>query len=89
MYVCCVLCVRFTRGELEFSHTLDLKNPWNDSKPVKISRDGQVKIYFSSSNSACLLLVMQEAFLFLKAPQMARICFNDFDISPNSYHCVA
>ncbi|XP_065906118.1 YTH domain-containing protein 1-like isoform X3 [Dysidea avara] len=29
------------RGELEFSHTLDLKNPWNDNKPVKISRDGQ------------------------------------------------
>ena len=29
-------------GELEFSHTLDLKNPWNDNKPVKISRDGQV-----------------------------------------------
>ena len=32
-------------GELEFSHTLDLKNPWNDNKPVKISRDGQVSPY--------------------------------------------
>ena len=21
---------------------MDLKNPWNDNKPVKISRDGQV-----------------------------------------------
>jgi len=34
----------FSRGELEFSHTLDLKNPWNDSKPVKISRDGQASV---------------------------------------------
>ena len=30
------------RGTLEFSVCMDLKNPWNDSKPVKISRDGQV-----------------------------------------------
>ena len=38
-------CIHFIRGELEFSHTLDLKNPWNDSKPVKISRDGQASVY--------------------------------------------
>jgi len=50
MYVCnvCmyvyVVCM-FYRGELEFSHTLDLKNPWNDSKPVKISRDGQASVH--------------------------------------------
>ena len=30
------------RGTLEFSACQDLKNPWNDNKPVKISRDGQV-----------------------------------------------
>ena len=30
------------RGTLEFNKCQDLKNPWNDSKPVKISRDGQV-----------------------------------------------
>ena len=30
------------RGSLEFSVCMDLKNPWNDNKPVKISRDGQV-----------------------------------------------
>ena len=34
----------FISGELEFSHTLDLKNPWNDNKPVKISRDGQASV---------------------------------------------
>ena len=28
-------------GELSFLHTLPLKNPWNENKPVKISRDGQ------------------------------------------------
>lgn len=26
---------------MEFSVCMDLKNPWNDNKPVKISRDGQ------------------------------------------------
>ena len=25
---------------------MDLKNPWNDNKPVKISRDGQVRLMF-------------------------------------------
>ncbi|XP_064387067.1 YTH domain-containing protein 1-like [Halichondria panicea] len=29
------------RGELDFSACMDLKNPWNENKPVKISRDGQ------------------------------------------------
>lgn len=29
---------------MEFSVCMDLKNPWNDNKPVKISRDGQVRI---------------------------------------------
>ena len=29
------------RGELAFTHTMHLKNPWNEGKPVKISRDGQ------------------------------------------------
>ena len=29
------------RGEVAFLHTLHLKNPWNENKPVKISRDGQ------------------------------------------------
>ena len=33
-----------TRGTLEFSACQDLKNPWNDNKPVKISRDGQVSV---------------------------------------------
>ena len=32
----------FFRGAVEFSVCMDLKNPWNDNKPVKISRDGQV-----------------------------------------------
>ena len=32
----------FLRGALEFQLCQDLKNPWNDNKPVKISRDGQV-----------------------------------------------
>lgn len=32
------------RGAVEFSVCMDLKNPWNDNKPVKISRDGQVCI---------------------------------------------
>jgi hypothetical protein len=31
------------RGAVEFSMCMDLKNPWNDNKPVKISRDGQVR----------------------------------------------
>ena len=31
------------RGELDFSACMDLKNPWNENKPVKISRDGQVQ----------------------------------------------
>eukprot|EP00731_Ephydatia_muelleri_P018945 Em0011g985a len=29
------------KGALEFQLCQDLKNPWNDNKPVKISRDGQ------------------------------------------------
>jgi hypothetical protein len=29
------------KGSLDFNTCQDLKNPWNDSKPVKISRDGQ------------------------------------------------
>lgn len=29
---------------MEFSVCMDLKNPWNDNKPVKISRDGQVRV---------------------------------------------
>lgn len=28
-------------GDLSFIHTLPLRNPWNENKPVKISRDGQ------------------------------------------------
>lgn len=36
-----VMCIR---GAVEFSVCMDLKNPWNDNKPVKISRDGQVKL---------------------------------------------
>ena len=31
-----------SRGTLSFNMCADLKNPWNDNKPVKISRDGQV-----------------------------------------------
>ena len=31
------------RGNLDFNLTMELKNPWNESKPVKISRDGQVR----------------------------------------------
>ena len=40
----CILCSVFidNRGAVEFSVCMDLKNPWNDNKPVKISRDGQV-----------------------------------------------
>jgi len=30
------------RKELSFSKTLHLYNPWNESKSVKIGRDGQV-----------------------------------------------
>jgi len=37
-----ILCPLPNRGTLEFSACQDLKNPWNDNKPVKISRDGQV-----------------------------------------------
>jgi hypothetical protein len=29
------------RYNLPFSETLDVRNPWNNNKPVKISRDGQ------------------------------------------------
>ena len=41
------------RGTMEFSACQDLKNPWNDNKPVKISRDGQV-----SGNSGLIALCM-------------------------------
>ena len=36
------ICIIIFSGAVEFSVCMDLKNPWNDNKPVKISRDGQV-----------------------------------------------
>ena len=32
------------RGTLAFNLCQDLKNPWNENKPVKIGRDGQVSV---------------------------------------------
>ena len=32
----------FYRKELPFMKTTHLHNPWNENKPVKIGRDGQV-----------------------------------------------
>lgn len=34
--------VFFSRRELPFIKTAHLSNPWNEHKPVKIGRDGQV-----------------------------------------------
>ena len=39
-YVLSELC----RKELSFSNTMHLHNPWNENKPVKIGRDGQVSL---------------------------------------------
>jgi hypothetical protein len=32
----------YFRKELQFTKTQHLYNPWNEGKPVKIGRDGQV-----------------------------------------------
>jgi hypothetical protein len=41
------------KGSLSFNLCQELKNPWNENKPVKIGRDGQVRIhpkgYFSAT----------------------------------------
>ena len=34
------------RGDLSFQKVQHLYNPWNESKPVKIGRDGQVEEKF-------------------------------------------
>ncbi len=41
------------RGELDFSACMDLKNPWNENKPVKISRDGQVQFHYLRYTCTC------------------------------------
>lgn len=42
------------RGELDFSACMDLKNPWNENKPVKISRDGQVQGTSNLKHPSCI-----------------------------------
>ena len=49
------VCVCPYRGSLDFNLCQDLKNPWNDSKPVKISRDGQVSLPLSPFLSLYIL----------------------------------
>lgn len=39
---CCLLFYFLFRRELPFIKTAHLSNPWNEHKPVKIGRDGQV-----------------------------------------------
>ena len=36
-----------SRRELPFGEAMHLRNPWNDGKPVKIGRDGQVRDHLS------------------------------------------
>lgn len=38
----CLTPVHVHRRELPFTKTAHLSNPWNEHKPVKIGRDGQV-----------------------------------------------
>ena len=35
---------RVYRKDLSFTRVMHLYNPWNEGKPVKIGRDGQVSI---------------------------------------------
>jgi len=37
----------FFSGNLPFEKTVHIRNPWNENKPVKISRDGQVQRLFT------------------------------------------
>lgn len=47
------------RRELPFTKTAHLSNPWNEHKPVKIGRDGQVRLAFLPPYpSACVSMVM-------------------------------
>eukprot|EP00057_Strongylocentrotus_purpuratus_P026676 XP_011681150.1 PREDICTED: YTH domain-containing protein 1 isoform X3 [Strongylocentrotus purpuratus] len=48
-----------TRNELPFTKTTHLYNPWNDSKPVKIGRDGQ-EIESKCGESVCRLFPRDE-----------------------------
>ena len=65
------------RGSLDFNGCQELKNPWNDNKPVKISRDGQVM-----SGTHCMLgmflppllrLVASNFHYFLSLPLYSRV----------------
>lgn len=42
------------RRELPFTKTAHLTNPWNEHKPVKIGRDGQVSRFFYLSICGCI-----------------------------------
>lgn len=46
----------FIRGTLSFNLCQDLKNPWNENKPVKIGRDGQVSKLSSAKSLSTLAL---------------------------------
>ena len=41
-WACSCITLIFYRKELPFMKTTHLHNPWNENKPVKIGRDGQV-----------------------------------------------
>lgn len=44
MCVVTIIYIHSYRRDLAFTKTTHLHNSWNDNKPVKIGRDGQVKI---------------------------------------------
>ena len=41
------MAVMVSRRDLQFAETMHLKNPWNENKPVKVGRDGQVGDLYS------------------------------------------
>ena len=43
-----IYCCYFNRKDLSFTRVMHLYNPWNEGKPVKIGRDGQVSFSYEA-----------------------------------------
>lgn len=56
----------FSRRELPFTKTAHLSNPWNEHKPVKIGRDGQVSFICHFKPFKIFFLFVVQLFLLFK-----------------------
>lgn len=56
----------FSRRELPFTKTAHLSNPWNEHKPVKIGRDGQVSFICHFFKPLKVFFFVVQLFLLFK-----------------------